>query len=142
MDHEPKQKRTDKINKNGFNSLKRKFSNVQSDEPFSRILEEDDLRFRALELRILDKVKEVNTNRHTVFSSVIKNVTPQQYYLKKCITEQHLALPLLDKVRGKTLVLQSYALSKAHCIALAAASKEFDHSKVNRVNFENCGISD
>ena len=53
----------------------------------------------------LDKVKEVNTNRHTVFNSVIKNVTPQQYYLKKCIAEQHLALPLLDKVRGKTLVL-------------------------------------
>lgn len=51
-------------------------------------------------------------------------------------------LPLLDKIRGKTLYLQSYALSKGHCRALAAACKIFDSDVINRLFFENCGVDD
>ena len=44
---------------------------------------------------------------------------PKQEYLQECISEGYLALPLLNKVRGKTLYLISYTLSKGHCRALA-----------------------
>lgn len=93
-------------------------------------------------MKVLDKVKEVNQNRETVFNSVVKKDTPKTHYLKTCIAEQHLVLPLLDKIRGKTLCLQSYALSKAHCLALASACKAFDDHVVNRLLLNNCGIDD
>jgi len=68
--------------------------------------------------------------------------SPKINYLKSCIREQHIVLPLLNKVRGKTLCLQSYALSKAHCRALAHACSELNEKIINRVFFENCGIDD
>lgn len=77
-----------------------------------------------------------------MFNSYVKNETPATHYLKAVIKNQHLVLPLLDKVRGKTLCLQSYALSKAHCLALAEATKVFDIAKINRIWLENCGVDD
>jgi len=51
-------------------------------------------------------------------------------------------LPILDKIRGKTLFLQSYTLSKGQFRALAQACKHFNDQIVNRVYFENCGLDD
>lgn len=48
----------------------------------------------------------------------------------------------MDKIRGKTLFLQSYTLSGGHCRALAQACRLFDDQVVNRVYFENCGLND
>jgi len=53
-----------------------------------------------------------------------------------------LALPILDKIFKKTLVLQEYTLSKGHCRGLARACHYFDHKFVNRVLLSNCGIDD
>ena len=50
-------------------------------------------------------------------------------------------MPLLDKVRGKTLCLTDYTLDIGHCKALAFACSLFDKS-INRVLFDNCGIDD
>ena len=51
-------------------------------------------------------------------------------------------LPILEKVIKKTLMLQEYSLSKGHCRGLAKACQFFDQRIVNRVLFNNCGISD
>lgn len=70
-----------------------------------RILEEDKYRLITFDSKVYGKVREVRENRNTVFNSVVKKETPKTHYLKTCIAEQHLVLPLLDKVRGKTLAL-------------------------------------
>ena len=62
-------------------------------------------------------------------------------YLYKCQQYLNLALPLLDKVRGKTLCCYDYTLDIGHCKALAVACQLFDKS-INRVMFDNCGIDD
>jgi len=90
---------------------------------------------------MLEKVKEAETNKQAVFSTLPEK-TPKIHYLKGCINNADLVLPLLDKVRGKTLCLQSYALSKGHCRALASACKLFDDHLINRILFDNCGIDD
>ena len=43
--------------------FERYFPNVNSDEPFKRILIEDELRIQKLEKIIFDKVKEVEINK-------------------------------------------------------------------------------
>lgn len=67
---------------------------------------------------------------------------PQFQYIKQCAGDLNLVLPILNKIRGKTLCLQSYTLSQGHANALAAACPFFDDSLINRVLFENCGIDD
>lgn len=66
---------------------------------------------------------------------------PRFQYLYKCQQHLNLALPLLDKVRGKTLYLCDYTLDIGHCRALAYSCSLFDKS-INRVSFDNCGIDD
>ena len=50
-------------------------------------------------------------------------------------------LPILDKIYRKTLCLNDYLLSDGNCRGLAAACELFDHQVVNRVLFNNCGLS-
>ena len=50
-------------------------------------------------------------------------------------------MPILDKITNKTLVLQNYALSQGHCRGLAKSFQYLDVTRVNRVLFNNCGIS-
>ena len=77
-----------------------------------------------------------------MFSPAIKTRTAQTNYLTSFTKDQDFALPLLNKVRGKTLCLQSYTLSQAHCKALASALAALDTSVINRLHLENCGIDD
>lgn len=53
------------------------------------------------------KVKEQEHSSKAVFSSQneLDRPLPQNKFLTKCIDEQDLAMPLLDKIRGKTLCL-------------------------------------
>lgn len=52
-----------------------------------------------------------------------------------------MALPILDKVYRKTLCLQDYQLSQGHCKGIAVACKYFDDKLVNRILFNNNGMS-
>ena len=69
------------------------------------------------------------------------DLDPRIKYFKKCLQEQNLVLPILDKIYKKTLCLQDYLLSDGICKGLAEACKLFDHTVVNRVLFSNCGIT-
>jgi len=40
-------------------------------------------------------------------------------YFMECRDKLNLALPILEKINNKTLVLQNYTLSEGHCIGLA-----------------------
>ena len=51
-----------------------------------------------------------------------------------------LALPILEKVINKTLVLQNYTLSEGHCEGLAMACELLDDQKINRILLNNCGV--
>jgi hypothetical protein len=51
-------------------------------------------------------------------------------------------MPLMRKVKGKTLTFQQYTLTKQQVKALANAVQFLDSAKVNRVHFENCGLND
>ena len=53
-----------------------------------------------------------------------------------------MVLPILHYVNKKTLCLQSYTLSIGHAKALAKACENFEHTYINRIIFDNCGIDD
>ena len=67
---------------------------------------------------------------------------PNLNYFLQCKKDLDVALPILEKVCKKTLLLQEYTLSEGHCRGLAKACQYFDHKFVNRVLFDNCGIDD
>lgn len=52
-----------------------------------------------------------------------------------------LAIPILEKVHNKTLMLNDYSLSDVHTKALVKAAKFFDNF-VNRILLDNCGMTD
>ena len=53
----------------------------------------------------------------------------------------NMTLPVLDKIYRKTLCLQDYHLSDGNCEGLAEACEFLDTSIVNRMLFNNCGLS-
>lgn len=83
------------------------------------------------------KKRELSTDRN----GVQYDLDPKIKYFKKCLEEPDLVLPILDKIFKKTLCLQDYLLSDGNCRGLAAACKLVDHRIVNRVLFNNCGIT-
>ena len=98
---------------------------------------------------IYEKLKETNSSQQSGSensSAATEHLSlggdARKEYSSKCIAERDLVLPILDKIRGKTLFLQSYTLSKGHCLALAQACKHFNDQIVNRVHFDNCGLDD
>lgn len=70
-----------------------------------------------------------------------ESTDPKVQYFANCKKELLLALPILDKVYGKTLCLQDYQLSRGHCMGIAVACKYFDDKLINRVLFVNNGMS-
>ena len=77
-----------------------------------------------------------------VGKGVINSEDPNIHYFQQCNKDLNVVLPILDKVCRKTLLLQEYTLSEGHCRGLARACQFFDHKFVNRILFDNCGISD
>ena len=73
---------------------------------------------------------------------IVNKSDPKVHYFLQCQSDLDLALPILDKIFKKTLMLREYTLSEGHCRGLARACQYFDHKFVNRVLFDNCGIND
>lgn len=73
--------------------------------------------------------------------SPVKEVDPQIKYMKRCLQNLNMTLPILDKIYAKTLCLQDYHLSDGNCQGLAEACEFLDCSIVNRMLFNNCGIT-
>lgn len=61
--------------------------------------------------------------------------------MKKCEENTDSILPILDKVVNKTICLQNYLLSEGHVQGLAKACEHLDPRIVNRMLFNNCGMS-
>lgn len=61
--------------------------------------------------------------------------------MKRCLESVELNLPILDKIYRKTIVLQDYHLSEGNCQGLADACEHLDTQIVNRMLFNNCGLT-
>lgn len=61
--------------------------------------------------------------------------------MKRCLEAIDLNLPILDKIYRKTLCLQDYHLSDGNCQGLADACEFLDHRIINRMLFNNCGLT-
>ena len=70
-----------------------------------------------------------------------KEIDPQIKYMKRCLQNLNMTLPILDKIYAKTLCLQDYHLSDGNCQGLAEACEFLDPKIVNRFLFNNCGIT-
>ena len=71
----------------------------------------------------------------------IPEIDPRIKYMKRCMQNLNMTLPVLDKIYRKTLCLQDYHLSDGNCEGLAEACEFLDTSIVNRMLFNNCGLS-
>ena len=67
-------------------------------------------------------------------------IDPRIKYMKRCLENLDLSLPILDKIYRKTLCLQDYHLSDGNCQGLAEACEFLDTTVVNRMLFNNCGL--
>lgn len=83
------------------------------------------------------KKRELSVDKH----GIAYDQDPRITYFKKCLQKPDLVLPILDKIYKKTLCLNDYLLSDGNCRGLAAACELFDHQVVNRVLFNNCGLT-
>ena len=61
--------------------------------------------------------------------------------MKKCVENADRVLPIFDKIVGKTLCLQNYLLKEGHVQGLADACEHLDPHLVNRMLFNNCGMT-
>lgn len=93
------------------------------------------------DLRLKHTYSKTFKEKQGAYLSEAEPQDPYFQFLRACQLDNNLALPLLSKVRRKTLILQNYTLSIGHCRALAAACPLLPRS-INRVFFENCGIDD
>ena len=66
---------------------------------------------------------------------------PRIKYMKRCLESIEINLPILEKIYRKTLCLQDYHLSEGNCQALADACAYIDCSVLNRMLFNNCGLT-
>ena len=70
----------------------------------------------------------------------VPDVDPRIKYMKRCLENLNMTLPILDKIYKKTLCLQDYHLSEGNCQGLADACQFLDTAVVNRMLFNNCGV--
>jgi len=68
-------------------------------------------------------------------------IDPRIKYMKRCMQNLNMTLPIFDKIYRKTLCLQDYHLSEGNCEGLADSCEFLDPSIVNRMLFNNCGLS-
>ena len=113
---------------------------------FNQCIEEESRLISSMGKKFVDKVNYIKRAGQRDVEhegkGVINKKDPNIHYFLQCKADLDLALPILEKVFKKTLVLQEYTLSKGHCRGLARACRFFDHKFVNRVLFSNCGIDD
>lgn len=66
---------------------------------------------------------------------------PRIKLMKRCIENSDCILPIFDKICRKTLCLQNYLLNQGHVVGIAEACEFLDHHVVNRMFFNNVGIT-
>lgn len=69
------------------------------------------------------------------------DVDPKIQYMKQCTANLDKILPIFDKVCNKTMILQDYTLSDGHVQGIADACESLDPTKINRMLFNNCGLT-
>lgn len=62
-------------------------------------------------------------------------------YYKSCLQSDSTALPIFDHIVKKTLLLRDYKLNLGQVEGLAIACEYLDHTDINRICFDNCGIN-
>ena len=68
-------------------------------------------------------------------------IDPRIKYMKRCLQNLNMTLPIFDKIFRKTLCLHNYHLSDGNCQGLADSCEHLDDKVINRMLFNNCGIS-
>ncbi|CDW89852.1 UNKNOWN [Stylonychia lemnae] len=81
------------------------------------------------------------TNNFDDYASYEHAKDSKMNFFRQCQQELVLALPILNKIRSKTLYLQGYMLNIGHCKALSVAFRFFD-SLMTRLHLENNNIKD
>ena len=113
---------------------------------FNRVLDEETIFIGGLGKKFTDMIEYVKRYAQREIEHERKgrlnNEDPKIHYFNQCKKDLDLALPILEKIFNKTLMLCEYTLSPGHCRGLARACRFFDHKFVNRVFFSNCGIDD
>ena len=113
---------------------------------FNQCLEEENKLISKMGEGFVEKIKYIKRvsqrDLEHVGKGEINSSDPKIHFFQQCRDDLDLALPILDKVFKKTLMLSEYTLSEGHARGLARACQFFDHQYVNRVFFSNCGISD
>ena len=66
---------------------------------------------------------------------------PRFRYFVECESEMILAIPILEKVHNKNLILYDFTISPIHAKALQMAVKYFENF-VTKILFDNCGLND
>ena len=115
----------------------------RDEDQFEQILEMENKTSELIREQLMLRLRYMDLFKKWQGASIdeVYEEDPRFQYLFRCQQHLNLALPLLDKVRGKTLCLYDYTLDIGHCKALAIACQLFDKS-INRVLFDNCGIDD
>ena len=98
--------------------------------------------------RFTDNIKYSNRLKQRIIeddfskvNDVEKQIDPRIKYMKRCLDSLQLNLPILDKIYRKTLCLQDYHLSSGNVQGLADACEHLNTQIVNRMLFNNCGLT-
>ncbi len=98
----------------------------------------------ALEMKIhYDKRFKQREIEHNMDRNVDlePEIDPRIKLMHQCEKNLNTLLPIFDKIVNKTLCLQNYQLNDGHVKGIAQACQFFDHTKINRLLFNNCGLS-
>ena len=108
-----------------------------------KIIQHDQMKLMTINEEIKQKLFYMRLYKGQTGASMheLHKEDPKVKFFVECRKSLDLALPLLDRILGKTLCLKDYKLNSGLCKALALACSLFDHS-VNRIFFDNCGIQD
>ena len=145
-----------KAQSSGFNDDTSRNSMVIKKSTLSFKGEDDDIQVKQNQ-HAMDKLMANNAMgvmKNIKFKEIFKNQFDQQgydqlyqddpmyIYQKRVQEEKDVMLPLVNKVKDKTLVLQDYTLNSSHCIALAEAWIKTGRPEVEIVFLDNCGVDD
>lgn len=67
---------------------------------------------------------------------------PTFLYQQVVQQEKDSLLPLINKIKNRTLVLKDYTLNGGHCVALAEVWNQLGKPPVDVVYLDNCGVDD
>lgn len=87
------------------------------------------------------KQRDVEENLDPKNNELSPEKDPRIRYMKQCLQNLEGHLPIFDKISNKTLCLHNYKLHEGHIHGLAEACEFLDPRVVNRMLFNNCGMT-